>query len=269
MEGYIIGKYKILLYDALIYPRGTDMRKFVKVLGGILLTFLLLVAGVSIYVSINIGSIARNAIETQGSKTTGTTVKLGGAHFIFLTGRIGLSDLVIGNPAGFKTPEAFRMKSLVLHVSLPTLLDEVVVIREFSIDGARITAEQAGTSLKTNLQVIADHARSARGPAPAKSRDTKPVKLVIEQMTLSDNQVELVSDQWGKRQLAIPDMTFRNLGRSEGGLTPEQLSQRIMVLVTREANRAVRQELQVIATEKVKEGVSSKLREKMGSWLSR
>lgn len=245
------------------------MYRFPRIFFRILLAFLLLVIGASIYISINIGSIARHAIETQGSKTTGTTVRLGGAHFVFLTGRIGLSNLEIANPAGFKTPKAFQMQSLVLQVSLPTLLDDVVVIRELSIDGARITVEQVGASLKTNLQVIADHAKSASGPASAKSGGGKPVKLIVEQLAFTGNEVELVSERWGEQQLTIPDMTFRNLGKKEGGLTPDQLSQRIMVLVTREANSAVRHELEVIARQKVRTGVTDKLKEKMGSWLSR
>lgn len=246
------------------------MSKPLKALIISLLVIVVVLVGIGTYISMNISTLVRDAVETQGSRTTGTPVRLGSAHFVFLTGRVGLSNLVIDNPDGFKTPHAFRMKSLVMAVDLPTVFDEVIVINEFGIDGAQITAEQVGTSLKTNLQVIADHAKAANPPDPSKNRSNadKPPRLIVKRLALTANRVDLVSEQWGDRQVSIPDIVLKDLGKKEGGLTPDQLSQQVLQAMTREINRAVRHELEAIAKEKARDTITGKIKEKLGSWFS-
>ena len=242
------------------------MAKTLKMTAVILLSLLLVLLAGGLYLSRNLPDIVKKSVATYGPATTGTAVSLGSAGFNFLSGSIVLKRFVVGNPEGYKTSHAFRFERLALGVDLSTVLDKVIVIREFSIKGAKIIAEQRGSwSVRTNLQEIADHARRASPPSSAsnnKSSSAGP-KLMVKKVTIAATRVQLVSEAYGERVIQLPDMEFTNVGKKEGGLTPDQLTQRLTQLVTKAVNEAVMAELKKIAKEKGKE----KLSEKIKSWF--
>jgi len=68
---------------------------------------LLIVAVVAISMSLN-GAI-KKVVETVGPKITKVSVKLDSVNLSILSGSCSLKGFVIGNPEGFKTPEAMSV----------------------------------------------------------------------------------------------------------------------------------------------------------------
>jgi hypothetical protein len=230
---------------------------------GLLAVLLLAVLGTGFYLSRNLPHIVKNAIETYAPKTTGTPVKLDRVHFNFMTGTVTLKNFVVKNPKGYNSDHAFQFESLVFSLDLSTVFKKIIVIRKFSIDGANIIAEQHGTSTHTNLQEIADYAERANPPADPKSKTGKEPKLILRELVFSNNTVNLVSQALGARKIRLPDIVLKDIGKQEGGLTPDQMTQRITQLVTAKVSDAVKEELKKIAEEKGKEALMDKVK----SWL--
>ena len=53
--------------------------------------------------------LVKDAVETLGPEFTQSEVTLGGVNISLLGGSAGLSDLAVGNPAGFSSDNAFSL----------------------------------------------------------------------------------------------------------------------------------------------------------------
>jgi len=237
------------------------MGKTFKILLGAFVVVLLLLVGSGVYLSRHLPGIIKNVVENEAPQVTGTEVTLGGVQIIYGTGRVVVKDLVIKNPSGFTSPHAFWLHKLVLQISIPSVLGDVIIIDELFIQNVNIIAEQTGNSLRTNLQVIADHAKkSKRNSMESSSSDPSPKKVIIKHFRFAGNSIHLVSERWGDRTIPIPDLILSDIGEKEGGLTPDQLNQYIIKRVTLQANEAVQGELKQLA----KSTITGKIKEKLG-----
>lgn len=240
------------------------MTKTSKIILAALALLLLAIGAAGFYLSRNLPTIVKNAVETYAPQTTGTAVKLERVRFNFMTGSVTLKNFVVKNPRGYRSDHAFQFDGLVFRLDLSTVFKKVIVIREFSIDGANIIAEQRGLNTNTNLQQIAAYAQKANPPTQ-KSDPGVQQKLIVRQLVFANNTVDLVSEALGARKIKLPDIVLKDIGEQEGGLTPDQMTQRITQLVTAQVSNAVKAELKKLAVEKGKETVMDKVQ----SWFGK
>jgi len=239
------------------------MNKTTKILLSLLATVLLVIAAAGFYLSRNLPHMVKEAVETYAPKTTGTPVKLGGVGFNFMTGSVTLKNFVVGNPPGYHSDHSFQFDHLLFQISLPTVFDKIIVIRHFNIDHVNIIAEQHGSITHTNLQEIADHAESVSGSSDntaPKNKSARQPRLIVSKLAFTNNTVDLVSEALGSRTIKLPDIILTDIGKKEGGLTPDQLTQRITQLVTAQVSDALKDELKKVAKEKAKDTVLDKIK---------
>jgi hypothetical protein len=245
------------------------MKSLIKVILLFFVAIITVLIGGGIYLSRNLPEIITRSVEEYGPKATGTAVTLDDIQIIYGTGRVALKNLVVKNPPGYKTDHAFQLGKMVFQLNPASIFDEAIVIDHFTLSDASIIAEQAGTRIRTNLQEIAEHARqqgrrtersARRNVEQADSDAAAPVKLIVDELRLTGNSVDLVTEHWGNRQLEMPDIIFKDIGRKEGGLTPDQLTQRIIELVTQEASKVAMDELKEMAKEKARDKISTKVK---------
>lgn len=230
---------------------------------------IVVVAGILIFgVLSNLDGIVKQLVEKVGSDVTKVEVTLDSASIKLMDGRGELKGLTLGNPSGFNSDYLFDLKNIVLAIDSASLTKTVYVINEIKVDGAKLIAEQKGGT--TNLQTLLKGMKSGTDKTKAdKPKDEKPqetdadIKLAVERLTLENNALTLITEQWGEHKINMPTIVLKQLGSAKQGLTPEQLTNEIVSQVTRQVEKQVTQELKKLAEKELKE----KAKEKLGGGL--
>ncbi len=240
--------------------------KALKIILGILLVVVLIVAiGIFLFLK-NINSIVKTAVETVGPQVTLTDVGLNEANIELQKGRAELNGLYIANPQGFSPANVFQMDTVVIDIDPASITDDVIVINEIRIDGAQLLAEQKGLK-DTNIQALMDNLNKSSSGAEASEAEAESdsdVRLMVEKLAFVNGTVDLKTEQLGDYQMQLPDINVADIGDKQRGLTPEELATALLQPVLQQVKTQVAVELQDKAKEKAKE----KLKEEIGKKIS-
>src|SRR5512146_981071 len=77
----------------------------VRLILGLVILIILAVLGVGFFLD----SIVKKSVETIGPQLTKVDIKLDSVSLHLLTGSGGIKGLVVGNPEGYKTPQAISV----------------------------------------------------------------------------------------------------------------------------------------------------------------
>ena len=138
------------------------------------------------------------------------------------------------------------------------------MIKNITIDGASIIADLKSLS-ENNLQTILDQLKtnSGSGSASQGSADASPeVRFVVEQFNFTNAKAQVISPQYGEKELSMPAIKLKNIGDKATGLTPEQLTQALIKPIIASAKAQVsglfKAKAQAKLTEKLNEKLSAK-----------
>jgi hypothetical protein len=198
------------------------MKKFFYAGSAVLL---LLIIGVFILYSM-LGSIVRSGVETIGPKATGGDVRLEDVDIGLLSGQAAIGDLVIGNPPGFSSRNAFELGQFSVKVDTGTVISDVVVVKNILIDGAKITWEGlAGDNHKKIMENITKFSKSEDPKqetvekAGSEEKSTPGKKVIIDDFTFQNSAVDIVLGGQKVASLKLTDIHLTGIGRNEGGVT--------------------------------------------------
>ena len=187
-------------------------------------------------VAFSLGSIVKTGVNKKGPALTQSKVELGGAQISPFSGKGTLSNLVVGNPAGWQSPNAFSLGSVSIDVEPRSLMSDHVVINSIVIDRPEITYETRVTS--SNLQDLLKNIQQAAGSGQTSTtKDGKPIKVVLKHFQLQNAKITAIAGE-ATANIDMPTLVLDDLGTREGGLTPEQLSVAIVKAVTAQAAQA-------------------------------
>jgi hypothetical protein len=239
------------------------MMKVLKLVSGLIILMAVSVVISLYWLSGNLNDLVKSMIEEVGSKTLQTTVTLEAVDIQLREGRARLTGLKIANPQEFTQPYVFTMDTVAVDLTLEKLLNQLVDITAITVDGARIVAEQKG--LSTNLQVLKKNlgAAAAKSPQATPSDKSAPADVLIKigLLRFSNSSAQLVSDQWGDREINAPNIELKNLG-GESGIAPEEMATAILKPLIKKLNRSLEDSLKELLEEKLKETAKAKLKEK-------
>ncbi|WP_086932237.1 hypothetical protein [Agarilytica rhodophyticola] len=234
--------------------------KGIKIFGGLIALLLVIVVGVVVFVLGNLNQIVKETVETVGPEVTQTNVLLDQVDIALTEGKGELNDFVIGNPQGFSSPHLLKWDTIRLQIDPASVTSDVVVIKDFTIEGVDIVAEQKG--LRTNLQALLDNldsgASSPKQEKPSQSGEARDVRLMMEQVRFADNSINFVTEKYGSYALPLPSFELSNIGDKTTGLTPEELGVAILKPLIKQAKKAVEERIKGLA----KEELEAKLKEK-------
>lgn len=243
--------------------------KAVKIFAGLAATVLLIV-GLVVFLGLqNLNQIVKTAVETVGPDVVGTEVRLANVNIEISNGRGELSGLTIANPKGFSSANAFELGTVALQVDPSSLTGDVIVIDEILISGAQLLAEQKNLT-DTNLQALMNNlqgggsASQGQKTPSGSSASGDAVKLAVKKFTFSDSNIQVVTQEWGDRNISLPSISVANIGSADAGLTPEQLAQAMIQPVLKAAEASVKRDLETLAKEKLEAKAKEKLKEKLG-----
>jgi len=182
-----------------------------------------LVVGVS-----NLGPMIKKTVNTYGPKITRTQVRLGDVRVSILSAEAKLKDFFLGNPKGFKSPQAMSVGSIHLNVDEKSLTKDTIIIDKIEVIAPEITYEKIrGTD---NFQTILNNVKKAIGadettekPAEKRERD-EGKKILIKNFIVRDGKVNLAMAVLAEKTLNanLPDIHLKNVGQKKGGASPAE-----------------------------------------------
>ena len=210
------------------------MKKVIKI---VVVLFVLLVVGLFV-AAFFLGSIVKKGVETVGPRLTQVEIKLDSAHFWLLRGKCTLQGLVVGNPKGFDSPSAIKASEISVSVQPGSVLSDKIVVQSVRMVGTEITLYGLGGD---NLRKILDNVKASTGGSggtattPAK-KDEKPAKKIeVDDFLIKDGKVNVILPVVGAATVALPEIHLTNLGTGSGGLTPDELSQKVLQAILQSA----------------------------------
>ena len=213
------------------------MKKLIIRLGIAVVVLIVLVAlGVHLFLD---GAVKRG-VETVGPKITKVNVKLEGVNISILSGSGKIKGLLIGNPEGFKSASAIQVGSAHLALKPTSVLSEKIVIHTINLEGPEITLEGGlgGNNLSKLLDNI-DSVASSEDKSTTKS-ETAPKKIQVDDFRITGAKVHVTLTELGGRSgtVTIPEIHLTNLGTGADGITPAELSKRVIKEIVQESTKA-------------------------------
>lgn len=196
------------------------MKKLVAVL-----LVLAAIAGAAVFwLSGNIDGLLKSAIAGYGSAMTLAKVSVDAVKIAPADGKGTISNLLIGNPAGFKTAHAIKVGRIDVDLDIATVTGDVIVIRRIAINAPDVIYEKG--EAMTNFDAIQKNIAGYLGPAGS-GKEGK--KLIVEELTIRDARAQASAAFMSGKTVSVPlpDITLRNLGKAKGGITPGELGQEL------------------------------------------
>ena len=239
------------------------MGSFGKIILGVIVAIVAVVVIGVFVVFQNLDGIIKKVIEDVGSEVTGTAVRVSSVKFTLKEGRGEIYGLTIANPPGYQSNNLFAMDEVAVQVQPRSLTGPVIVINEVRVDGARLTAEQKGTT--TNVNELLDKLKAGSGQdEPAESAGPTDLRLMMEQFAFINSAGTVKTQQFGERELKIPDVRMSNLGDKSTGLTPDQLAREMLSALMKQMEKAVGNYLEDMAKEAAQKEINKRLDENIG-----
>ena len=218
------------------------MKKGSKILIGVGCIVVVLAAALFFLLS-NLDRIVAAAIEKVGSNATGTPVKVSSVRIKLKDGKGSISNLRVGNPRGFSTPNAVSLGNISIAVDTGSLTGSPVVIDKVSVSSPRITYEidRSGVSNVNEIKkrIGASRKTGAPGKGDAGEKDDGGKKLLIRSLVIEGGEVNVhvAALEGDPLQARLPPIALRNLG-GKGGGTPGEIAAQILGPLMKQAGIA-------------------------------
>lgn len=210
-------------------------------LAAIIAVVVLVVAGV-LAVTLFLDGAVKRGVETFGPKLTKVSVKLDGVNISILSGSGSMKGLVVGNPEGFKTPQAISVGSATLALKPGSLLGDKIIINKIELLSPEITFEGGfgGNNLSKILSNLEEATGGTSTNAAAEPNEGPNQKLQVDEFTIRSAKVHVsVTGMAGKTlAVVIPDIHLTGLGTGPDGITAAELTKRVIKAIEQGAIKA-------------------------------
>ena len=205
----------------------------------ILLVILLVLAVVAVHLFLD--SAVKKAVEVVGPEIMKVQVKLDSVNIVLLSGSGKIKGLVVGNPEGYKTPQAIRVGAASLALQPASLLSDKIVVESINLQAPEITFE---TDLRhNNLSKLIDNMGGTSEPKkePAQPTETKPAKkLQVDDFLIQNARLHVSVTTLGSKSATVPlpEIHLKDLGKGPDGITPAELTKRVLTELEASASKA-------------------------------
>ncbi len=205
-----------------------------------------LIVVTTIVVGLFLDSIVKKGMETIGPKITQVSIKVDAVNLSLLNGSAKVKGLVVGNPEGYKTPQAISISSADVGVNPLSVFSDKIVVRSVLVEAAEITYEGGlgGNNLSKimdNVNAIAKSGGPASTNTTAKAANKSGRKFEVDDLLITGAMVHVSLTGMGGREttLPLPDIHLTNLGKNGAGITATDLTRCVLGAITTGAIKAV------------------------------
>jgi hypothetical protein len=211
------------------------MKKAKGIFWGIVLLVLILLIVAICVVALNLDGIVKRGVETYGPQITKVSVQLDGVHIGLATGTASIKGLVVGNPEGYKSPEAIRVGTIAVGVNPFSILSDKIVVRSIKVESPEITFE--GGLSGNNLSKIKDNVNGTPPSGLVITNTVEPAssgkKIEVDDLLITGAKVQGTLALFGGREISIPDLPLpdihlTDLGTGPNGITAADLTRRVL-----------------------------------------
>jgi len=223
------------------------MNKVKKILWGLVIVLVVLAVVAVIVAGLFLGNIVKAGMETVGPKITRVPITVDAVHLSLLTGSAKIEGLVVGNPEGYKAPQAISVGVAAVEVNPLSALSDKIVVRSIEVRNPEITFEGNPFS-GNNLTKIRDNVSAATktGQQPATNQTAQAAgkpgkKLEVDNFLITGAKVHVSLAGMGGKEttLPLPDIHLTNLGTGADGITAADLTRRVLDAITTATVKAV------------------------------
>jgi len=209
------------------------MKKAKKILVGIVIGLLVLIIIAVIVVGLFLGKIVKLGINDIGPKITQTTLTVDSVDVSMFTGSAKVKNLVLGNPEGFKAPNAISVGLAAVSISPMSVLSDKIVVKSVRVESPEITFE-GNPFGANNLKKIQDNVNAAAAnfqsplstnQPPKTAAPAKPgAKLEVDEFVITGGKIHFGTGP----TLPLPDIHLTDLGKGPDGITAGDLTKKVL-----------------------------------------
>jgi len=165
-----------------------------------------------------------------------------------LSGRIGIRDLKIGNPAGYSSNSIFELGRVDVAFQPKTVLTDKIIIDSVVISGTKVSAELKNLySLDSNVGALHENINNYLGTPAKKTAEKKEPpakasgngkKVVIKDLQIKNTELS-VGAAGATVSLALPDIQQKNIGEAKKEKTIAEVMADILDLISVESLKGV------------------------------
>lgn len=245
------------------------MKTLFKVLAGLVV---LVVVAVVVLV-LNLGSGIKAVVERVGPEFVQADVQLDQVDLSLRTGEGSLKGLVIGNPAGFRSDNAFSLGEIALAIQPESVTTDTIVINKLHVIAPEITYEtgQRGSNLEQlqrNVEAAVQRYTGDSSQAAPVEEEGAEKKLIIRDLQVTNGQIHYSNPLLSKTvDLALPAIKLSGIGEKSGGATAVEVVNLLLASINKEAINAIAQKglLEGAAKDAIEQG-KGKLQESLGGF---
>lgn len=185
-----------------------------------------------------------SGVRTLGPRITQTKVDVDSVKLSPSTGTGTIKGFVVGNPAPYQEPFAFRLGEGTISVDPASLTGNKVIVKTIQLNGPEITFEGGlqDNNLKRLLANMDSFTTSEKSQPASGSGSSK--KLQVDEISVNDAKVHVkltgVAALAGPgTTVVIPNVRITGLGTGPEGITPAEVSRRVLDEVVKQVGPAV------------------------------
>jgi len=200
-----------------------------------LLGFLVIICIIVLIPYFYLNTMIKHVVETKGSQVTGTKVTLSSSSVSLFSGHGTLNGLKVGNPNGYSSEYAFYLKKLDVDIDLHSLMTDLVVIKNITVDSPEVVYEISPAG--NNIYALFEKVRSGGGGDSGNSGNGGTKKVEIRDLAIINGKVQMAASIAGYKNsaaLPLPDIHQKNIGGANGGVTARELGIILLNAVNRD-----------------------------------
>jgi len=184
----------------------------------IVITFFIILGIIGLFY---LGPIVKLGIEQVGPQITKVSVDVDGASVSLLSGSASIKGLVVGNPPGYRSPQAIKVGNISVSLDPFSVTSSKVMIHSVRVDSPEIAFEAGlgGNNLSKILSNVNSFIKNPSGPAP---------KIEIDDFVISGARVSVNIAGVVSKVVPLPDIHLTDLGKNSNGLTPVELTRAVL-----------------------------------------